>query len=85
MIKLLKRKGKKEPIQPNSKSQIDDVVNVWNTPEIPMILSLYDEEKLGDLVNLKFIFSDYYILYLFYVLYTFMRYIIIIYKYFIDL
>ena len=50
--KVLEKKEKKEPIQTNSKSQIDDVVNVWNTPEIPMILSLYDEETYNKIQNI---------------------------------
>ena len=34
------------------KSDIDEVVNVWNTPDIPMILSLYDEETYNKIQNI---------------------------------
>ena len=34
------------------KSDIDEVVNVWNTPEIPMILSLYDDETYNKIKNI---------------------------------
>ena len=48
----VEKKERKEPIQPNSNSKIYDVVNVWNTPEIPMILSLYDEETYNKIQNI---------------------------------
>ena len=50
--KVVEKKEEKKPIQPNSISQIDEVVNVWNTPEIPMILSLYDEDTYNKIQNI---------------------------------